>query len=284
MTAAKLRLPLGTLIASVTVAALGGMATQAPKPQWGHAPRPPGSDPLARPMPEDAFRLFEDRGFSGASDMKRPVTEFKPHRPHSLAGYMKDGMSSLRWSLPEGVVVVFYDHSNARGRQFVIWGSGQADYLLPWQFSDTVSRWAWFYLGGVDDPARRTLSGRALHPLGARPTRAPVPEDGMFLYASNSFNGLRQTVGNVTAHPAGELQPVTAGAGGPLESLQSLQWSLPYGVIVVLYEKPDLTGRQFAVWGKGELRSTRHWGSDGTVAGWAWFFIGSPETLATPEP
>jgi len=283
MNMAKFRLPLRTAIAWAIVGALGGMVTLPPRPHAGYTPRPPGSEPLIRPMPDDAFRLFEDRGLSGASDLKRLVTEFKPYRPHPLAGYIKDGMTSLRWNLPEGVVVVFYDHSNARGRQYVIWGSGQADYLVPWRFSDKVSRWAWFYLGGVDNPSRRTLSGRALRPLGARPTRAPVPDDGMFLYASNSFNGLRQKVCDVTTHPAGELQPITA-TDGPLEALHSLQWSLPYGVIVVLYEKPDLTGRQFAVWGKGELRSTRHWGSDGTVAGWAWFFVGAPETLAMPEP
>ena len=127
MTIAKFRLPLRTVIAWAIVAALGGMVTLPPKPHRGYTPRPPGSEPLMRPMPDDAFRLFEDRGLSGASDLKRRVTAFKPHRPHPLASYIKDGMTSLRWNLPEGVVVVFYDHSIARGRQYVIWGSGQAD-------------------------------------------------------------------------------------------------------------------------------------------------------------
>jgi hypothetical protein len=275
---------MGAVLAWLAAGALAGMVSGPQRGRSGYTPRPPGAEPLSLTVGEDVFRLFQDRGLTGASELKRPVTEFKPHRPYRLAKYMKDGMTSLCWNLPEGVVVVFYDHSNARGRQYVIWGSGEVDDLVPWQFSDTVSKWAWFYVGGVDDPSKRILAARASRPLGTRPTRAPVPADGMFLYASNSFNGLRQKVCEVTTHPPGVLQPITTAAGGPLEALHSMQWRLPHGVVVMLYEKPDLTGRQFAVWGRGELRATRHWGSDGTVAGWAWFYVGSPETLATPEP
>jgi hypothetical protein len=283
MIIATLRLSLGTVIALATVAAVAGMGTQPSQPHRGYAPRPPGSEPLTRSLTDDAFRTYLDGGFSGQAQLRKAVTESRPYRAHRLAKYTNNDMTSLCWNLPEGVVVVFYDHSNARGKQYVVWGSGQADDLVPQRFNDTVSRWAWYYLGGVDDPPQRMLKALALRPLGARPTRAPVPDDGMFLYASNSFNGLRQKVSNVSTHPPGELQPITAPPDGPLESLHSLQWSLPVGVIVVLYEKSDLTGRQFAVWGSGEQRSTRRWGSAGTVAGWAWFFVGAPGTPAPPE-
>jgi hypothetical protein len=271
------------VLAWLAVAALGGMAFAPPGVRRGYTPRPPGSEPTTLNVGDDAFRLFLDPGFGGSSNLKRPVTEAKPHRLYRPGRYMKDGVSSLCWSLPEGVVLVFYDHSNARGSQYVIWGSGEVDDLAPWQFNDKVARWAWFYVGGVDSPQKHVLAGRALRPLGTRPTRAPVADDGMFLYAASTFNGLRQKVSDVTAHPPGELQPITT-PDGPLDALHSLQWSLPHGVLVVLYENPDLTGRQLAVWGKGELRATRHWGSDGTVAGWAWFHVGTPETLPTPEP
>jgi hypothetical protein len=274
---------MGAVLAGLAVAALGGMATAPPGVRRGYTPRPPGAEPSTLNVGDNAFRLFLDPGFGGSSHLKRPVTEAKPHRLYRPGSHMKDGMSSLCWNLPEGVVLAFYDHSNARGRQYITWGSGAVDDLAPWQFGDKLSRWAWFYVGGVDYPSKEVLRGRALRPLGTRPTRAPVAEDGMFLYAASAFNGLRQKVSDVTALPPGELQPIAA-PDGPLEELHSLQWNLPHGVIVVLYEHPDLTGRQFAVWGKGELRATRHWGSDGSIAGWAWFYVGTPETLATPEP
>jgi hypothetical protein len=279
----RLRPTWATVLAWLAALALCGMVTAPQPPRHGYTGRPPGAEPLDGPLGEDSFRLFEDRGLSGASDFKRHITGFKPHRPHRLAGYIQDGMTSLRWDLPDGVVVVFYDHSNARGRQCVIWGSGEVRDLVPWRFTNRVARWAWFYVGGGENPSPQILEGRATRPLGTRPTRAPVPDDGMFLFTNGAFKGLRQKVSNVTELPPGELQPITSGPDGPLESLQSLQWNLPYGVIVVLYENPDLTGRQFAVWGKGELSSARRWGSEGTVAGWAWFFVGSPQALATPD-
>jgi hypothetical protein len=279
----RARLPSAAAAALLAVLVLGGMAALSRDARSGYAQRPPGAEPPRHVTGGDSFRLFQDRNFSGPSDLKRPVTEFKPHKPPRLAGYVKDDMSSLRWALPEGVVVVLYDHSNARGTQFVIWGSGEVRDVVPWQFTDKVARWAWFYVGGVDDPPRTVLHGRATRPLGTRPTRAPVPAEGLFFFASGDFKGLRQKVDDLYDFAPGELHPIT-GPDGPLESLQSLQWSLPYGVVVMLYEKPDMTGRQFAVWGKGELSSTRRWGSTGAVAGWAWFFVGSPDVLATPEP
>ena len=283
MRATGIRLSVGAVLAWLAVTALGSMATAPPGVRRGYTPRPPGAEPSTLNVGDDAFRLFLDPGFGGSSDLKRPVTDAKPHRLYRPGRYLKGGMSSLCWNLHEGVALVFYDHSNARGSQFVIWGSGEVTDLAPWQFSDKVARWAWFYLGGVDSPQKHLLAGRALRPLGTRPTRAPVADDEMFLYATSGFNGLRQKVSDVTAHPPGELQPVLA-PDGPLDALHSLQWSLPHGVIVVLYENAEQTGRQLVVWGKGELRATRHWGSDGTVAGWAWFYVGTPETLATPEP
>jgi hypothetical protein len=233
------------------------------------------------PIHENSFRAFQDRSFSGATDLKRNVTEHKPRRLHKLAAYTKDDMASLRWSLPPGVVVLFYDHSNARGAQAVIWGEGEVECLATWWFSDIASRWTWVYVGGVDDVPRKTLDGRASRPLGSRPTRAPLPDDAMFIYRGNGFKGERQTVDGVTGRPAGELQPITAWPDG---SLHSLQWRLPYGVVVVFYEKADRSGRLFAIWGSGELRSASRWGSDGTVAGWSWFFVGSPEAAASPGP
>ncbi len=64
---------------------------------------------------------------------------------HSLRGSaVHDQMTSLTWNLPGHVIVVFYEHPNGTGRQFVIWRSGSVTHLNAHGFNDCVSAWAWF--------------------------------------------------------------------------------------------------------------------------------------------
>ena len=230
---------------------------------------PPGAEPLTGMIPDDSFLLLQHEGYQGSGARKENLTEFKPHRAHNLKGYLKDDMSSLKWNLPDGVLVVLYQHSGSRGQQLPIWGAGQLPSVKPWDFDDKVSRWSWFFLGNVANPPRHMLKGRSLRPTGARPTKAPLPDDAIFLWTNGGFRGRRAPLADVTGYPQRDFHLLVDDME---QSVASLQWSLPPGVIVILYGKPDGTGKQFVIWGKGEQRSTRRWGGGG-VSSWAWFSL-----------
>ncbi len=256
----------------MNIAATGLAACLVVMAQTG-PPRPPGAEPLeGSAVGEDTILLFPEQDFRGSARRLQTLTDHKPHRAASLKGYLKGDVSSLKWNLPAGVLVVLYERAGGRGRQLAFWGSGQLASLKPAAFDDEASRWAWFYVGSADDPPKQLLKGRALHPLGSRPTRAPVPADGMYLYSAGQFRGLRDPITDVTGRQAGELHTISPAME---TTVASLQWNLPQGVIVILYGEPDGTGRQLVIWGKGEKRFTRRWGGD-KVASWAWF---SPDVV-----
>ena len=96
-----------------------------------------------------------------------------------------------------------------------------------------------------------------------------MPDDAIFLYTNGAFRGRRAPLANVTGYQQRDFHLLVDTME---QSVASLQWSLPAGVLVVLYGGPDGTGKQFVIWGKGEQRSTSRWGGDG-VSSWAWFSL-----------
>lgn len=57
------------------------------------------------------------------------------------------GTSSMKWNLPDGVLVVFSEGGNGEGQQLAIWGRGMFDSFKHWDMSDKVKQWAWYYVG-----------------------------------------------------------------------------------------------------------------------------------------
>jgi len=63
----------------------------------------------------------------------------------SLKGTTAHGKATgVQWNLPPGVIVIFYEHDNGGGRQFVVWGQGQVEHLDAHAFNDVATSWAWF--------------------------------------------------------------------------------------------------------------------------------------------
>jgi hypothetical protein len=53
----------------------------------------------------------------------------------------------MRWNLPEGVIVMFYQDANGKKQQVAVWGQAQLADLDAWDFNDKASRWSWAYIG-----------------------------------------------------------------------------------------------------------------------------------------
>jgi hypothetical protein len=111
--------------------------------------RPPGSEPTTG-LPENSMHLYWDVNFGGGAPHRiRRVTSRDQGAPQNFRDQkflrnIRDDMSSLKWNLPPGVAVVFYQHAPANGRRLTVWGRGQIRSLRSWGFNDNVSRWAWY--------------------------------------------------------------------------------------------------------------------------------------------
>jgi hypothetical protein len=60
---------------------------------------------------------------------------------------MGDSLTSLRWNLPEGVIIMLYQDAGGKKQQVAIWGEGELADLDLWDFNDKISRWSWAYVG-----------------------------------------------------------------------------------------------------------------------------------------
>jgi hypothetical protein len=107
--------------------------------------RPAGSGPTNTIAP-DTIEFFKDSYLRGTMTSISPVTE-SPANTLQRVGKAADNMSSVCWNLPPGVIVVLYDDSKGKGRQLLLFGSGEYDSVNAWEFNDKLSRWAWYDVG-----------------------------------------------------------------------------------------------------------------------------------------
>ena len=104
------------------------------------------------PMPPYSVLMIDKDSFKRSpKDWWIPnITNFKPCVLHNLKNTPIEGkMTSLKWHLPPGFVVRFYERCDLRnpGRTFTIWGSFQEHHLKRWGFLDCVRAWSWCYVG-----------------------------------------------------------------------------------------------------------------------------------------
>src|SRR6267143_4684449 len=138
-------------LAALSVFAFMMVVGCAPKPEetmtsGGVSLRPPGAAELHGSIPQNSIYLFENRDFGGKVTRIENVTSQPPgvtEKPSRV-----DDMTSLKWDLPAGIVVIFYENADGTGTEFPIWGRGQLDSVSKWSFNDKVSRWAWYSVGG----------------------------------------------------------------------------------------------------------------------------------------
>jgi len=104
---------------------------------------------LSRPtttLPRDMLELYTDRDLKGTVKMIGPVTSQSQLHYHSVDP-LPDQITSMRWNLPEGVLVIFYDNFDGTGRQLVIWNKGEFESVSPFTMNDKISSYSWYRIG-----------------------------------------------------------------------------------------------------------------------------------------
>ena len=263
------------LPAWLPVVALAYVVGCAAKPEEtisnGVSVRPPGAADVSGALPQNAIYMFENRDFKGNVTRIENVTS-QPAGLTERVGARADQMTSLKWDLPPGVVVVFYENADGTGDQFPIWGRGQLESVSKWAFNDKVSRWAWYSVGGRSSSSA-SLERGMIGPQAARPT-TNIPRDSMELYTDRDLHGTLKAISPVTGQSQLEYHSVLT----INDQMTSLRWNLPEGVLVVFYDNIDGTGRQLAIWNKGEHPTVSPWNFNDRASSWAWYRLGEPSS------
>jgi len=137
----------------------GFAVTSAADPGDGERRIPPIKATPLVPL-ENTMWLYKDSKFRGNETWVHIDPQaMAPHKSHRLKSGIHDDLSSLRWNLADGIVVVLYQDSDGEGNQIAVWGRGQFDSLGG--FNDKATSWSWFRIGekeseALDDPLRAT--------------------------------------------------------------------------------------------------------------------------------
>jgi len=91
----------------------------------------------------DSMVTFRDRD---GKDPMPPIDRISD-RPANTYHEVPKGTSSLRWNLPEGVIVTFAATKDGVGQQLAAWGSGQFDTFAHWKMNDKLKFYSWHWLG-----------------------------------------------------------------------------------------------------------------------------------------
>jgi len=236
--------------------------------QSSHMDTPRDAQALDTQLTENTIQLCADENFKGKQVTISGLND--KHRAGTLNEVgtdLNDDLTSLRWNLEPGIAVVFYNDGEGKGDQLVIWGKGQYPTLDKCKFDDKAARWAWYDLGGAGD---RSASGAAL-PHGAQPIAGTLPEGTLQFFDENDFKNEMQQVTGITSQKAGELHMLP----GKMEnSVSSMKWSLPEGVIVLLSKNDDGT-ETIGLWGKGQVADLGDWDFNNAASRWTWAHIGA---------
>ncbi len=90
-------------------------------------------------IPKGSIVFYKDTDFGGHQEVFK-IHGKAPHEMHDIGGKLSGSVSSLRWNLPPGVVVVLYGSSTKNPhRQYVIWGEGQDNRLSGHGVNDKLT-------------------------------------------------------------------------------------------------------------------------------------------------
>jgi hypothetical protein len=121
---------------------VGGAASASKQVRDGLAARPKFAKSVEA-VAGDSVEVFRSRDAQGDMQRLTGVTA----QAHGVFHDMPTGASSLRWNLPEGVVVIFSATREGVGPNLAIWGKGQFDSVTHWQMNDRMKFYAWQSLG-----------------------------------------------------------------------------------------------------------------------------------------
>lgn len=102
---------------------------------------PPGSSRWQGPR--NAIKMFRDESFRGES-LILSLADRAPGRFMPIPRHFNDGISSLQWNLPPGVIVLFSERRDGSGVLFPIWGNYQNPRIKNWSVDNRISAWAWY--------------------------------------------------------------------------------------------------------------------------------------------
>jgi hypothetical protein len=245
-----------------------------PVKQWtkGFIAAPPGSETLNVALEAPSIQLFANANFKGTEATLSKLDNINPQgKANDMPKDLNDSVSSLRWSLPRGALVIFYEDAAPKGEQLVLWGSGQMAELTKWDFNDKASRWAWFNAGGGGTPLRGDAT--TVPPVGSESLGIALSDNTLQLFKDKGFGNDMKQISPVTSVRAGELQDIPSDID---DSLTAIQWNLPEGVIVMLYEDADGKKDRVAIWGKGQVSDLDGWDFNDKASRWSWAYIGEP--------
>jgi hypothetical protein len=121
-------------------------------------------------VPERSVVMHEDKNFDRDTETVTDITTHPAGQLHNLPGDIKDELTSMRWNLPAGVIVLLYEDAGGEENQVAVWGLGEVADLDVWDFNDKVSRWAWAYVG---TPHKLPPPSNPDDPANHRPGRTP---------------------------------------------------------------------------------------------------------------
>lgn len=243
-------------------------------PSSGHSIAPDGSEVLTEALAENTMHLYSGDDFGGVeSELTAVNTTFTAGAMNEIPSGIKDGLTSVRWNLAPGVVVVFYEDGAGKGEQLVIWGKGEAAEVSIWDFNDKASRWAWYDVGGGVGTSRSEAA--RMPPNGSKLLDTALARDTIQMFKNKDFKGDLHQVSPLSAQTAGGLHDIPSNID---DSLTSIRWDLPEGVVVTLYEDADGKRDRVSVWGKGQLADLDLWDFNDKVSRWSWAYVGAPAT------
>lgn len=233
--------------------------------------RPPEAAGLEMAMPENTIYMFEDADFNGDLIRKDSITAAPQGAVQPLSD--DDSVTSVRWNLPPGAVVLLTQHEDGSGDRVAIWGQGQTRSVSPWKFNDDMSGWAWYNVGGL-----AALGSTAPLPPGASST-IDLIEGTIEMFRDRGFKGDMRAI---PAYRSAQMGTISELPGELASSVSSLRWNLPAGTMVILHENADGTGRQLPIWGHGQYEMVP-WSFNDRVSRWSWYQLGAP-VMVVPVP
>lgn len=254
-----------SVVASI-VLALSAAAAPLADPATGFSERPIGTQALGIAMVDDCLQFFRDKKFGGDMTQISEITSQPAWGGHSFETKAKH-FSSMRWSLPRGVVVTLFAGNDCTGKCMAVWGSGEIAELSKWKMNDDLAGWSWNYVGGVAAPSKAVKDGLTERPKYAKVSEG-VPNESLQLFHNRDVKGDALPVELITDKPANSFREMP-------KDISSLKWRLPEGVVVTFSEKSDGLGPNLVVWGSGQFDSVALWQMNDKMKYWAWQYIGA---------
>lgn len=143
MSTPRTLVPLLSAAAAITIAV---SLSAEPISSATRAPRPLQTSAAVAQASPNSVALFKD------SDCRKDlaafdITAYDSNTYHKLPKDCADEISSLRWNLPPGVVVTFYENgvsADNKGMNYSVFGDGELESLDKAELNDKLSCWAWY--------------------------------------------------------------------------------------------------------------------------------------------